>query len=51
MNVFEMASIPPGVWDMCYISDDGLIYTPIFDDDGNIVKTGKQMYYKIHIQS
>lgn len=38
------ACIPESEWNNCYISDDGMIFTPLHDDNGQIIKTGEQMY-------
>lgn len=36
--------IPKEWWDKCYIADNGQVYTPIFDLNGNITKTGEEYY-------
>lgn len=38
------ACIPNEWWDNCYISDNGMIFTPLFDLDGNMIKTGTEVY-------
>lgn len=43
-EILKNAFIPESEWDNCYISDDGMIFTPRYDDNGDMVKTGEQAY-------
>lgn len=43
-EILKKAFIPESEWDNCYISDDGMIFTPRYDNNGNMVKTGEQAY-------
>ena len=38
------ANIPEALWDACYLSEDGTIFTPFTGEDGTIRKTGEEMY-------
>ena len=40
------ANIPSDWWEYCYISNNNQIYTPIFDIENKIIKTGEE-YYKL----
>ena len=43
-EILKRAYIPESEWDNCYISDDGMIFTPRYDDNGDMVQTGEQAY-------
>jgi len=43
-EILKKAFIPESEWDNCYISDDGMIFTPRYDDNGDMVQTGEQAY-------
>lgn len=43
-ELLKNANIPEDWWDNCYISDKGQIFTPLKDGEGNIIKTGEQVY-------
>lgn len=43
-EILKNAFIPESEWDNCYISDDGMIFTPRYDDNGDMVQTGEQAY-------
>ena len=43
-EILKNAFIPESEWDNCYISDDGMIFTPRYDDKGIMLKTGEQAY-------
>ncbi len=43
-ELLKAAFIPESEWDNCYISDDGMIFTPRYDDNGDMVQTGEQAY-------
>ena len=43
-EILKNAFIPESEWDNCYISDDGMIFTPRYDDKGDMVQTGEQAY-------
>lgn len=40
----QEAGIDPKYWDSCYISADGMIFTPITDESGEVVKSGVLAY-------
>lgn len=40
----KAANIPESQWLDCYISADGMIFTPQFNSSGGITKTGEQAY-------
>lgn len=44
-KILEEAYIPEEEWEFCYISDDGLIFRPIYDrDTQEMLQTGKEYY-------
>ena len=43
-EILKNAFIPESEWDNCYISDDGMVFTPRYDDKGIMLKTGEQAY-------
>ena len=43
-EILKKAFIPESEWENCYISDDGMIFTPLYDDNGGMVQTGEQAY-------
>ena len=43
-EILKNAFIPESEWENCYISDDGMIFTPRYDDNGDMVQTGEQAY-------
>ncbi len=43
-EILKKAFIPESEWENCYISDDGMIFTPRYDDNGDMVQTGEQAY-------
>ena len=43
-EILKKAFIPESEWDNCYISDDGMIFTPRYVDNGDMVQTGEQAY-------
>lgn len=43
-EILKKAFIPESEWDNCYISDDGMIFTPRYDDNGDMVQTGEHAY-------
>ena len=43
-ELLKAAFIPESEWDNCYISDDGMVFTPRYDDNGDMVQTGEQAY-------
>ena len=45
-EILEKACIPKGMWDFCYIDDNGKIYVPEYDENRNIKLTGEQLYQK-----
>lgn len=41
----ENANLSEDKFDYCYITEDGLIFTPLYDvNTGTMIKTGKQVY-------
>lgn len=38
------AGIDPKYWDSCYITADGMIFTPITDESGEVLKSGALAY-------
>lgn len=44
MEKLAQANIPEALWDACYLSEDGTIFTPLTDEDGAIRKTGEEIY-------
>ena len=43
-EILRNAFIPESEWDNCYISDDGMIFTPLYAENGEMLKTGEQAY-------
>ncbi len=43
-ELLKQAGILELDYDNCYISDKNQIFTPLKDNDGNILKTGEQVY-------
>lgn len=44
-KILEEAYIPEEEWEFCYISEDGLIFRPIYDrDTQEMLETGKEYY-------
>lgn len=37
-EILKNAFIPESEWDNCYISDDGMVFTPRYDDKGIMLK-------------
>ena len=44
MDILKKANIPESWWPNCHITEDGMIFTPVFDDAGAMTKTGEQAY-------
>lgn len=44
-EILKKALIPRDKWEFCYISDN-IIYTPIYDEENRMLKTGKEVYDK-----
>ena len=42
-ELLEKNNIPKEWWEYCFVKDD-IIYTPQFDDNGNITITGEEYY-------
>lgn len=40
----KLKNIPENWWPDCYVTEDGMIFTPVFDDAGVMTKTGEQAY-------
>ena len=45
-EILSNACVPKAIWEFCYIDDDGKIYVPEYDEDGNIEFTGEELYQK-----
>ena len=45
-EILSNACVPKAIWDFCYIDDNGKIYVPEYDEDGNIEFTGEELYQK-----
>lgn len=43
-ELLKQANIPESWWPNCYIADNDMIFTPVFDDAGSMIKTGNQAY-------
>lgn len=39
-------NLAPYWWEHCYTAEDGQIFTPRFDRDGNMIHTGQEAYTK-----
>lgn len=42
-DMLRQALIPESIWEYCYIID-GMIYTPLMDEGGNVLKAGNEIY-------
>ena len=40
------ANIPEELWETCFVTEDGMIFTPWLDDEGNILDNGEKVYQK-----
>lgn len=38
------ANLPEAWHEHCFITEDGMIFTPTFNEDGTVKKTGEQVY-------
>ena len=45
-EILEKACVPKAIWDFCYIDNNGKIYVPEYDENGNIKFTGEELYQK-----
>ena len=45
-EILSNACVPKAIWGFCYIDDDGKIYVPEYDENGNIILTGEESYQK-----
>lgn len=43
-QILENAYIPQEWWEDCFITEDKMIFTPLFDEDGVITKTGTEVH-------
>lgn len=43
-KLLSAANIPKSLWPNCHITEDGMIFTPVFDDAGAMTKTGVKAY-------
>ena len=41
------AQISKHKWKYCYISEDKIIYSPVYDINNNMIKTGEEIYKSI----
>ena len=45
-EILSNACVPKAIWDFCYIDDNGKIYVPEYDENGEIKLTGEELYQK-----
>ena len=43
-ETLKAAFVPESEWENCYITEDSMIFTPLYDDSGYMLKTGEQAY-------
>ena len=43
-EILKAAFVPESEWENCYITEDSMIFTPLYDDSGYMLKTGEQAY-------
>ncbi len=43
-ETLKRANIPEKHWNYCYISTEGIIWTPATNESGEILQTGKEVY-------
>lgn len=43
-EILQNAYIPEEWWENCFVTDDEMIFTPLFNETGEITKTGEQVY-------
>lgn len=43
-KILENAYIPQEWWENCFITEDEMIFTPLFDEEGVVTKTGEQVH-------
>lgn len=46
IELLKAAFIPEREWKYCYISENGMIFTPRYDDYGVMTQTGEQAYHE-----
>ena len=47
MSILDEANIPKSIQEYCYVAETGAIFTPIFDDNGILIKTGKALFDEV----
>lgn len=43
-EILEKANLPQSWWDDCFITEDEMIFTPNFDEEGVMVATGEEVH-------
>lgn len=43
-QILENAYIPQEWWENCFITEDEMIFTPLFNEEGLVTKTGEQVH-------
>lgn len=43
-KILKRAYIPEEIFDMCYITEKNMIFTPHFTEEGVMNKTGEEVY-------
>lgn len=43
-EILEKAYIPEEMWADCFITEDGMIFTPRFNEDGEKLAIGEEIY-------
>ena len=43
-EILKAAFVTESEWENCYITEDSMIFTPLYDDSGYMLKTGEQAY-------
>lgn len=44
VKLFEAIGLPEAWWPNCYVAGNGMVFTPIFDSDGIMTNTGREVY-------
>ena len=48
--ILKNANILEEDYENCYITEDNIIFTPLKDIEGNLIKTGKQLYEEDYLK-
>lgn len=43
-QILEEAYIPKEWWNVCYITKEEMIFTPLFDEEGRLISNGEKVY-------